>query len=158
MGDGLLEIYPHAPATPDRETLERWGARIRAELGSTRTFYHGTRAEFRSNDLIAAGSGSNYTERTANWVYFSETLNAAAWGAELARGDTTPRIFQVEPTGDYVDDPNVTDKRFPGNPTKSYRSRAPLRVVREVHEWVGHSDDEIAAMRAAIAGKSPEDD
>jgi rifampin ADP-ribosylating transferase len=123
----------------------------------TRIFYHGTRAALGPGDLLAPGFGSNYTERKANWIYFSETVNAGAWGAELARGDAPPRIYVVEPTGDFVDDPNLTDKKFPGNPTKSYRSASPLRVVRELLDWTGHTPEEIAAMKAAIVGKEPED-
>jgi rifampin ADP-ribosylating transferase len=91
-------------------------------------------------------------------VYFSETLNAATWGAELARGDGPGRIYIVEPTGEFVDDPNLTDKKFPGNPTKSYRSQQPLRVVRELVGWVGHSPEEIQAMKDAIVGLEPIDD
>jgi len=91
-------------------------------------------------------------------VYFTETLPAATWGAELARGDGPGRIYVVEPTGPFVDDPNLTDKKFPGNPTKSYRSREPLRVVAEHLGWQGHSPEEIQAMKDGIAGLQPVDD
>lgn len=124
----------------------------------TEPFYHGTRAVLAPGDLLQPGHGSNYTERRSPWIYFSATLNAAAWGAELAKGTGIGRIYIVEPTGEYVDDPNLTDKRFPGNPTKSYRSQAPLRVVAELAEWVGHTPEEIAAMKAAIVGLEPIDD
>lgn len=127
-------------------------------MTDTRRFYHGTRAELACGDLIRPGYASNYTERTSVWVYFSETLNAAAWGAELARGDAAGRIYVVEPTGEFVDDPNLTNRKFPGNPTRSYRSRAPLRVVCEHLDWQGHSAEEIQAMKDAIAGKEPMDD
>src|SRR5215207_3365919 len=96
-----------------------------------RIFYHGTKAELNPGDLLEGGFSSNYTDRRSPWIYFSETLHAATWGAELARGDGAGRIYVVEPTGPFMDDPNVTDKKFPGNPTKSYRSKNPLRVVRE---------------------------
>jgi rifampin ADP-ribosylating transferase len=125
---------------------------------TSRRFYHGTRAALKAGDLLQAGYASNYTERKSGWIYFSETLNAAAWGAELARGDGAARIYVVEPTGEFVDDPNLTDKRFPGNPTKSYRSRDPLRVVAEHLDWQGHSPEEIQAMKDAIVGKEPIDD
>jgi rifampin ADP-ribosylating transferase len=92
------------------------------------------------------------------WIYFTETLDAATWGAELARGDGAGRIYEVEPTGEFEDDPNLTDQKFPGNPTRSYRSRAPLRVLRELTDWIGHSSDAIAAMKRAIVGKEPIDD
>jgi hypothetical protein len=123
-----------------------------------RTFYHGTRADVKVGDLIHPGYGSNYTDRRSPWVYFSETLNAATWGAELARGTAPGRIYIVEPTGPFFDDPNLTDKKFPGNPTKSYRSNDPLRVVGEVVDWVGHTAEEIQAMKDGIAGKEPIDD
>ena len=93
--------------------------------------YHGTRADLKTGDLIAAGYASNYGERKqASWVYLTGTLDAAIWGAELAAGDGRERIYVVEPTGPIVDDPNLTDKKFPGNPTQSYRTREPLRVHR----------------------------
>lgn len=96
--------------------------------------------------------------RKSPWIYFSETLNAATWGAELAKGEGPGRIYVVEPTGPFVDDPNLTDKKYPGNPTKSYRSRDPLRVVREYLGWQGHSAEEIQAMKDGIKGKEPIDD
>lgn len=128
-----------------------------SDFGSRR-FYHGTRATLRPGDLIGPGYSSNYTERRSPWVYFSETLEAATWGAELAKGEGPGRIYQVEPTGPFMDDPNLTNKRFPGNPTKSYRSREPVRVVGEVMDWQGHSAEAIQAMKDGIAGKEPIDD
>jgi len=112
--------------------------------------YHGTRADLQRGDLITPGYNTNYGDRTrsANFVYFARTLDAATWGAELAAGDGAERIYLVEPTGPLEDDPNVTNARFRGNPTKSFRSRAPLRVVGEVSEWRGHAPDAIAAMKA----------
>jgi len=123
-----------------------------------RTFYHGTKADLKAGDLLAGGFSSNYTERSSPWIYFSETLHAATWGAELAKGDGRERIYVVEPTGPFMDDPNVTDKKFPGNPTKSYRSRDPLRVVAEHLDWVGHTPDGIKTMKDFIADKEPIDD
>jgi rifampin ADP-ribosylating transferase len=125
---------------------------------SSQRFYHGTRADLRPGDLIQPGYASNFTERRSPWVYFSETLNAATWGAELAKGEGPGRIYEVEPTGSFVDDPNLTNQRFPGNPTKSYRSQDPLRVVREHLDWQGHSPEEIQAMKDGIAAKEPIDD
>lgn len=125
---------------------------------TTRRFYHGTRADLQPGDLLQRGNSSNYAEQTSSWIYFSETLHAATWGAELAKGEGPGRIYLVEPTGSYVDDPNLTDKKFPGNPTRSYRSREPLRVVSEYLDWVGHSSQEIQAMKDGIAGKDPIDD
>jgi rifampin ADP-ribosylating transferase len=112
-------------------------------------FYHGTKADLKPGDLITPGYRSNYGhgERKSPWVYMSATLSP--WGAELALGDGPGRIYIVEPTGPFVDDPDLTDKKFPGNPTKSYRSREPLRVVGEVTDWQGHSPEEIKAMTDA---------
>ncbi|HZQ42696.1 MAG TPA: NAD(+)--rifampin ADP-ribosyltransferase [Acidobacteriaceae bacterium] len=114
-------------------------------------FFHGTRADLQHGDLIMAGFKSNYGEdRFLSWVYCTGTLEAAIWGAELAVGSGPERIYLVEPTGPIVDDPNLTDKKFPGNPTLSYRSRDPLRVVGEVTRWQGHSPDQIQQMREGL--------
>ena len=109
-------------------------------------FYHGTKADLKPGDLITPGYRSNYGhgERTSPWVYMTATLSPL--GAELARGDGPGRLYIVEPTGPFVDDPDLTDKKFPGNPTKSYRSRYPLRVVGEVTDWEPHSPEQIKAM------------
>jgi rifampin ADP-ribosylating transferase len=125
---------------------------------NSRRFYHGTKADLKTGDLLQPGYSSNYTDRRSPWIYFSETLHAATWGAELAKGDGPGRIYLVEPTGSFVDDPNVTDKKFPGNPTKSYRSREPLRIVSEYLDWQGHSPEEIQVMKDFIADKEPIDD
>lgn len=115
------------------------------------TFYHGTRADLKPGDLLAAGYSSNYgTRKQASWIYFTGTLEAAIWGAELAVGDGRERIYLVEPTGPFVDDPNLTDKKFPGNPTQSYRSRDPLRILGEVAQWEGHSPERLQDMKDNI--------
>ena len=117
-----------------------------------RRFYHGTKADLRPGDLLQAGYRSNFGDRSPlSWVYFSATLDAATWGAELAAGEGRGRIYIVEPTGPYVDDPNLTDKKFPGNPTQSYRSREPLRVIGEVTDWQGHSPEQLKVMRDNLA-------
>jgi hypothetical protein len=112
-------------------------------------FYHGTKADLKPGDLISPGYRSNYGhgERTSPWVYMTATLSPL--GAELARGDGPGRLYIVEPTGPFVDDPDLTDKKFPGNPTKSYRSRYPLRVVGEVTDWEPHPPEQIKAMMDA---------
>ena len=115
-------------------------------------FYHGTRADLSPGDLIGPGYSSNYGQRKqASWVYFSATLDAAIWGCELAQGDGRERIYIVEPTGEFTDDPNLTDKKYPGNPTQSYRSRDPLRVVGEITEWEGHSPERLQQMKDFLA-------
>jgi len=111
-------------------------------------FYHGTKANLKPGDLIEPGYNSNYGSRkNASWVYLTATLDAATWGAELALGEEPGRIYIVEPTGPIEDDPNLTDKKFPGNPTKSYRSGRPLRVTGEVKDWIGHSPEDLKAMK-----------
>ena len=113
---------------------------------------HGTKADLAVGDLLVPGRESNFeTGRVMNYVYFTATLDAAAWGAELAAGEGRGRIYVVEPTGEFEDDPNVTDKKFPGNPTQSFRSRHPLRVVAELTDWVGHSPERQQAMRDGLA-------
>jgi rifampin ADP-ribosylating transferase len=110
--------------------------------------YHGTKASLRTGDLIEPGRDSNYGARKkAAYVYLTATLDAATWGAELAVGEGPGRIYIVEPTGPIEDDPNLTDKKFPGNPTKSYRSRDPLRVTGEITNRQGHSPEQLKAMK-----------
>lgn len=118
---------------------------------SSQCLYHGTKADLKPGDLIEAGYSSNYGKRKkAAYVYLAATLNAAIWGAELALGDGPERIYIVEPTGPIADDPNLTDKKFPGNPTKSYRSKDPLRVIGEVQDWTGHSPQELQTMKDRV--------
>jgi len=114
-------------------------------------YYHGTKADLLVGDFLEAGHASNFGNRErANFIYLSATLDAAVWGAELALGEGRERIYIVEPTGPIEDDPNLTDARFPGNPTGSYRTREPLRIVGEVIDWQGHSAEELQRMRKAI--------
>ncbi len=138
--DGNLFRVFYDFATPERERA--------AAKPDPQPFYHGTKADLKPGDLIAPGRASNYGARKkAAYVYLSATLNAAVWGAELAHGEGTGRIYVVEPTGPIEDDPNLTDKKFPGNPTKSYRSKDPLRVAYELTDWQGHPAEELEAMR-----------
>lgn len=111
-------------------------------------FYHGTKANLEVGDLIKIGFSSNYGEgKKANFVYMTATLDAAIWGAELALGEGNERIYIVEPTGEFEDDPNLTDKKFPGNPTRSYRTAFPLKVIGEIKEWKGHSEEILKSMK-----------
>lgn len=120
-------------------------------MTDSETYYHGTKADLRTGDLIGPGYASNYGKRnTAKFVYLSATLDAAIWGAELAVGEGRGRIYIVEPTGFIEDDPNLTDKKFPGNPTKSYRSKEPLRIVGEVTDWIGHTSEQLQRMRDGL--------
>ena len=114
-------------------------------------YFHGTKAALKPGDLIEVGRSSNYGARKkAAFVYLTATLDAATWGAELALGEGPGRIYVVEPTGPIEDDPNLTDKKFPGNPTKSYRSRAPLRVTGEITGWKGHPPEQLEAMKERL--------
>ncbi len=122
------------------------------EVDEAGRLFHGTRADLRVGDLLEPGRRSNFEEgRTANHVYVTATLDAATWGAELAAGEGRGRIYVVEPLGSLEDDPNVTDKKFPGNPTRSYRTRDPVRIVGELEDWVGHSPEKLRAMRERLA-------
>jgi len=115
-------------------------------------FYHGTKADLKAGDLIGPGFASNFGKRKkAAYVYLTATLDAAIWGAELASGEGRGRIYIVEPTGRFEDDPNLTDTKFPGNPTKSYRTRDPLRIIGEVTDWQGHPPEQLKAMKDRVA-------
>jgi len=114
-------------------------------------FFHGTKAELHPGDLLGPGRKSNFGDRdVANFVYMTATLDAAIWGAELAVGDGPGRIYRVEPTGPFEHDPNLTDTRFRGNRTRSYRSREPLRIIEEVTEWEGHPPEVLQQMRDSV--------
>lgn len=118
----------------------------------TPSYFHGAKADLEPGDLIRAGHASNYGQRkSAAYVYLTATLDAAVWGAELAVGDGPGRIYVVEPVGPLEDDPNLTDQKFPGNPTRSYRTRDPLRIVGEVIHWRGHAPEQLQAMKAGLA-------
>lgn len=132
---------------------------------TTWNHYHGTHADLRPGDLIEPGHAANFgpSPRAANFVYFTRTLDASVWGAELALGEGRERIYLVEPTGPIEDDPNLTNVRFKGNPTKSFRSRAPLKVLGELTHWTGHPSDVVARMKQGLSqlaedGIAPEDD
>ncbi len=132
---------------PTPEPFKVW-----TDSHGTPGYLHGTKADLKPSDLIEPGRSSNYGDRnTAAFVYLTATLDAATWGAELAVGDGPGRIYIVEPTGPIEDDPNLTDKKFPGNPTRSYRTRAPLRVLGELTDWHGHTPEQLQAMKAGLA-------
>jgi len=112
------------------------------------TYFHGTKADLKPGDLIEVGFNSNFgQQKNAKYIFLTATLDAAIWGAELAFGQGRERIYLVEPTGAIEDDPDLTDKRFPGNPTKSYRSTQPFRVVGEVAIWQGHPAEQVQVMK-----------
>jgi len=111
------------------------------------TYFHGTKADLKVGELIEVGFNSNYGQKkNAKYIFLTATLDAAIWGAELANGEGRQRIYLVEPLGEIEDDPDLTDKKFPGNPTKSYRSKHPFKVVGEVTVWQGHSTELVKTM------------
>jgi rifampin ADP-ribosylating transferase len=115
-------------------------------------FFHGTKADLRVGDLLTAGRRSNYRpDVVMNHIYFTALCDGAGLAAELAAGEGAPRVYVVEPTGAFENDPNVTDKKFPGNPTRSYRSTEPLRVLGEVSDWTRLSAEELQAWRDRLA-------
>jgi len=115
-------------------------------------FYHGTKANLQVGDLLTAGGNSNYkSELKMNHIYFTASVNGAGLAAALAKGDGNERVYIVEPTGNYENDPNLTDKKFPGNPSRAYRSEAPLKIVGEVTEWVRQTPEELQKFREKLA-------
>jgi len=171
QGDGpgrIYEVEPAGPITegpPDPDSTypgrAKWfrsqqPLRVTDDVtdaqGRPRLLYHGTKADLKPGALIKAGHGANFgdQDRTANHVYFAGTLDAAIWGAELALGDGQGRIYVVQPTGPIMDDPNLTNTRFRGNPTKSYRSLEPLRVTGEITNWEGHPPEVLKAMKDGL--------
>jgi Rifampin ADP-ribosyl transferase len=137
-----------SPGHPSMSWRSREPLRVTGEVTEW-PLYHGTRADLKPGDLIKPGHTPNFgnNDRTTTYVYLTRTLDAATWGAELAVGEGPVKIYIVEPTGPIEDDPNLTNKKYPGNPTKSYRSGDPLRVRGEVTDWKGHSPEELKAMK-----------
>lgn len=121
-------------------------------------FYHGTKADLHEGDLLTAGFRSNYKpDVVMNHIYFTALPDGAGLAAEIAPGDGEPRVYLVEPTGEYENDPNVTDKKFPGNPTRSYRSKVPLRIVAEVHDWTRLTPEGLQMWRDRLAAIRTDD-
>ncbi|SEQ46938.1 rifampin ADP-ribosylating transferase [Devosia sp. YR412] len=122
-----------------------------SEQPADAVFYHGTRADLGVGELMSPGFNSNFGKRApASWIYFSATLEAAIWDAELAQGEGRQRIYIVRPTGVFFDDPNLTDKKFPGNITQSYRSQSPLEIIGEVESWDGHDPEQLRVMQENV--------
>jgi rifampin ADP-ribosylating transferase len=145
-GWGLDRIFEETITGIGMETPNK------SPLPFAQTYFHGSKADLQLGDMISPGIASNYGQHNqAKYVYLSATLDAAIWGAELALGEGRPRIYLVEPTGPIEDDPNLTDKKFPGNPTQSYRSAHPFRIVGEVGVWQGHAPEQVQAMQEGLA-------
>jgi rifampin ADP-ribosylating transferase len=125
--------------------------RVVSEILDAGPFFHGTKAALRVGDLLTPGFRSNYRpEIVMNHVYFTSRLDGAGLAAEIIPGDGPPRVYEVEPTGEFEDDPNVTDKKFPGNPTRSFRSAAPLRIVAERDDWTRLTPEALEAWRRRL--------
>jgi rifampin ADP-ribosylating transferase len=157
-------IDHQSPGHPSMSYRSREPLRVTGEVTEW-PLYHGTRADLKPGDLIKPGHSPNFGNkaRTTPHVYFTRTLDAATWGAELAVGEGPGRIYIVEPTGPMEEDPNLTNQKFRGNPTKSFRSRAPLRVTGEITDWQGHSPEVLNAMKDGLKrlerlGVEPMDD
>ena len=147
IGDASDLTDRKSPGHPSMSFCSREPLRVMGEVTEW-SLYHGTRADLKPGDLIKVGYDSNYGERAkAAHVYLTRTLDAATWGAELAAGAGLGRIYLVEPTGPIEDDPDLTNKKFRGNPTKAYRSLEPLRVTGEITDWQGHSPEALKAMK-----------
>jgi len=142
-------------ALGDRDSEKKYralSASAGGRLPDKGPFYHGTRADLKTGDLLTAGRWSNYQgEVVMNHIYFTALVNGAGLAAALAKGDGRERVYIVEPTGSFENDPNVTDKKFPGNPTRSYRSTTPLRIVGEVTEWERLTPDQLSQWREKLA-------
>lgn len=157
----VLARYPRAPEGSSRVAvlLQRLDSMLRDPPPAARVvddpgpFYHGTRADLRPGDLLTPGWRSNYgSGRRANHIYMTASRDGAPLAAALAGGDGPPRVYRVEPLGTVEDDPNVTDKRFPGNPTRSYRTTAPVRVAEEITGWVPPAPELLQRIRERMAG------
>ncbi|WP_410493422.1 NAD(+)--rifampin ADP-ribosyltransferase [Chryseobacterium sp. 7] len=120
-------------------------------------FYHGTKADLQIGDLLTAGGNSNYqSELKMNHIYFTALTNGAGLAAALAKGNGVERVYVVEPTGNFENDPNVTDKKFPGNPTRSYRSEMPLKIIGEITEWTRPSAEDLQRFREKLENSKGE--
>ncbi|MDB5256757.1 MAG: arr, rifampin ADP-ribosylating transferase [Chitinophagaceae bacterium] len=138
---------------PDKAKINyEWSASFKDKPSDKGPFYHGTKADLQVGDLLTAGGSSNYkAELKMNHIYFTALVNGAGLAAALAKNDGRERVYIVEPTGIFENDPNVTDKKFPGNPTRSYRSEAPLKIIGEVTDWVRQTPEEIQRWREKLA-------
>lgn len=140
------------PGEGPTESEDAMSEPVPFEVYEEGVYLHGTRAVLAPGEMLTPAQPSNFREDAPlRHVYVTETMHAAAWGAQLARGDAEPRVYVVEPTGELEDDPNVTDQRLPGNPTRSYRTTEPVRVVRELKEWPRHSAESVRAMQEGLA-------
>ena len=147
IGQCYEELAKPDQAKRNRELV----ASFQAKPSDKGPFYHGTKADLQIGDLLVAGKLSNYkTDLKMNHIYFTALANNAGLAAALANGEGHERVYIVEPTGGFENDPNVTDKKFPGNPTRSYRTEAPLKIVGEVTDWAKQSPEDIQKWREKL--------
>src|SRR5690606_29792942 len=147
----IAECHEALGNTAQAEKHRRLAAEFAGKTADEGPFYHGTRADLKVGDLLTAGRTSNYAPgMVMNHIYFPAIANGAGFAAALAKGDGPERVYIVEPTGSFENDPNVTDKKFPGNPTRSYRTRAPLKIVGEVTDWTRLPPEEIQKFRKKL--------
>ena len=161
--DSVAAAFPplySAIAECQEELGDRANAKTNRELAASSNhppsdrgpFFHGTKADLRTGDLLTPGFQSNYAaELKMNHIYFTALVHGAGLAAALAKGDGRERVYVVEPTGSFEDDPNVTNKKFPGNPTRSYRTNAPLKIVGEITDWTKQTPEELARWRERLA-------
>jgi hypothetical protein len=154
---GIAKCYRELGNEESAIKNEEIGALLKQNPEDTGPFYHGTKADLKTGDLLIAGGNSNYkSEFIMNHIYFTALVNGAGLAAALAQGDGQERVYLIEPTGSFEHDPNLTDKKFPGNPTRSYRSEAPLKIVGEVTEWVRPSAEELQKFKEKLANSKGE--
>ncbi len=148
----IAKCYEESGDAGNAEKYRALSASFINHPGDKGPFYHGTRADLQTGDLLTAGRMSNYKEEfLMNHIYFTALVNGAGLAAALAKGEGRERVYIVEPTGSFENDPNVTDKKFPGNPTRSYRTHEPLKIVGEVTDWVRPAPEEIQKWRERLA-------
>jgi hypothetical protein len=153
----IASCYESLNDVASAEKYSELAVRARSNPADRGPFFHGTKADLKAGDLLTPGFNSNYESTVVmNHVYFTASVNGAGLAAELAPGDGRPRVYIVEPTESFESDPNVTDRKFPGNPTRSYRSAGPLKIVGETADWVRLTPEELKGWREKLAklGKS----
>jgi rifampin ADP-ribosylating transferase len=153
----IAKCYEDLNDTANAKTNYELASSFNDSLSDNGPFYHGTKADMKVGDLLTAGGQSNYKpDLKMNHIYFTALVNGAGLAAALAKGDGNERVYIVEPTGSFENDPNVTNKKFPGNPSRSYRTLAPLKIIGEVTEWVKQTPEQLQQWREKLANNKGE--
>ncbi len=148
----IAKCYEDLNDVDNAKKNHRLANEFKVKLSDKGSFYHGTKADLQIGDLLIAGNNSNYKpELKMNHIYFTALVNGAGLAAALAKGDGRERVYVVEPTGSFENDPNVTNKKFPGNPTRSYRTQAPLKIVGEISDWMRQTPKELKKWHEKLA-------